>query len=127
MILSSALTRSRPTPKVEDHSLLAVWDSLFHVLATTGKFCPSYSIQIGLWDPPTLPSNGSQSRSRRGDKEKNSQPLPGIEPTIIQAVAQRGSERITVSLLKCLMTLVSHPPPSAYVAEGILQCRPVQY
>jgi hypothetical protein len=31
----------------------------------------------------------SQSRSGRGGEEKNSQPLPGFEPPIIQPVAQR--------------------------------------
>jgi hypothetical protein len=30
-----------------------------------------------------------QSRSGRGGEEKNSQPLPGLEPPIIQPVAQR--------------------------------------
>jgi hypothetical protein len=32
-----------------------------------------------------------QSRSGRSDEEKNSQPLPGLEPTIIQPVAQKKS------------------------------------
>jgi hypothetical protein len=32
---------------------------------------------------------GSQSRSGRGGEEKNSQPLPGLEPLLIQPVAQR--------------------------------------
>jgi hypothetical protein len=32
---------------------------------------------------------GSQRRSGRGGEEKNSQPLPGLEPPIIQPVAQR--------------------------------------
>jgi hypothetical protein len=32
---------------------------------------------------------GPQSRSGRSGEEKNSQPLPGIEPPIIQPVAQR--------------------------------------
>jgi hypothetical protein len=32
---------------------------------------------------------GPQSRSRRGGGEKNSQPPPGLEPPIIQSVAQR--------------------------------------
>jgi hypothetical protein len=32
---------------------------------------------------------GPQSRSGHGGVEKNSQPLPGIEPQIIQPVAQR--------------------------------------
>jgi hypothetical protein len=32
---------------------------------------------------------GPQSRSERGDEEKNSQPLPGLEHPIIHPVAQR--------------------------------------
>jgi hypothetical protein len=32
---------------------------------------------------------GSQSWSGRGGEEKNSQPLPGLEPPIIQPVANR--------------------------------------
>jgi hypothetical protein len=34
---------------------------------------------------------GSQSRSGRGGEETNSQPLPGLEPPMIQPVAQRCS------------------------------------
>jgi hypothetical protein len=34
-------------------------------------------------------SGGPQSQSGRGDEDKNSQPLPGLEPVIIQPVAQR--------------------------------------
>jgi hypothetical protein len=32
---------------------------------------------------------GPQSRSRRSGEEKNSQPLPGLEPQIIKPIAQR--------------------------------------
>jgi hypothetical protein len=32
---------------------------------------------------------GPQSQSGRGGEEKNSQPLPGLEPPIIQSVSQR--------------------------------------
>jgi hypothetical protein len=32
---------------------------------------------------------GPKNRSGRGDEEENSQPLPGLEPPIIQPVAQR--------------------------------------
>jgi hypothetical protein len=38
---------------------------------------------------------GPQSRSERGDEEKNSQPLPGLEPPIIQPVAQHYSTELT--------------------------------
>jgi hypothetical protein len=37
---------------------------------------------IGSWVGP-------QMRSGRGGEEKNSQPLPGLEPPIFQPVAQR--------------------------------------
>jgi hypothetical protein len=32
--------------------------------------------------------DGPQSQSGHGDEEKNSQPLPGLEPPIIQPIAQ---------------------------------------
>jgi len=35
---------------------------------------------------------GPQSRSGHGGEEKNSQPLPGLEPPIIQPVAQNYTE-----------------------------------
>jgi hypothetical protein len=41
------------------------------------------------WYPLDRRLSGSQSRSRRGGEEKNSQPPPGLEPPIIQPVAQR--------------------------------------
>jgi hypothetical protein len=40
---------------------------------------------------------GLQSRSGRGGKEKNSQPLPGLEPPIIQPVAQRYTNELAVT------------------------------
>jgi hypothetical protein len=42
---------------------------------------------------------GPQSRSRRGGEEKNSQPLPGFEPQIIQPVAQRCTTKLSRVLL----------------------------
>jgi hypothetical protein len=45
------------------------------------------------WKSPWYPLDrglaGPQSRSGCGGEEKNSQPLPGLEPPIIQPVAQR--------------------------------------
>jgi hypothetical protein len=41
------------------------------------------------WYPLDRRLCGPQSRSGRGGEEKNSQPLPGIEPPNIQPVAQR--------------------------------------
>jgi len=40
-------------------------------------------------DPLDRRLSGPQSLSGRGGEEKNSQPLPGLEPPIIQPVAQR--------------------------------------
>jgi hypothetical protein len=39
--------------------------------------------------------NGPQSRSRRGDEEKNFQPLPGIEPLIIEPVDQSSTTELS--------------------------------
>jgi hypothetical protein len=41
------------------------------------------------WCPLDWRLGGHQSRSGSGGEEKNSQPLPGLEPPIIQPVAQR--------------------------------------
>jgi hypothetical protein len=41
------------------------------------------------WYPSDRRLGGPQSRSGRGDEEKNSQPLSGVEPPIFQSVAQR--------------------------------------
>jgi hypothetical protein len=41
------------------------------------------------WYPLDRRLGGPQSRSGRGGEEKNSQPLPGLEPSIIQPVTQR--------------------------------------
>jgi hypothetical protein len=50
----------------------------------------SGQLQVPATLPPGKePLGGPQSRSGRGGEEKNSQPLPGLEPPIIQAVAQR--------------------------------------
>jgi hypothetical protein len=38
---------------------------------------------------------GPQSQSGRGDEKKNSQSLPGLEPPIIQPVAQRYTTEIS--------------------------------
>jgi hypothetical protein len=45
---------------------------------------PLYSQGKSPWYPLYKKLRGPQSRSRRGGEEKNSQPLPGLEPPIIQ-------------------------------------------
>jgi hypothetical protein len=50
---------------------------------------PLYPQGRSPWYPLDRKLGGPQSRSGRGGEEKNSQPLPGLEPPIIQPVAQR--------------------------------------
>jgi hypothetical protein len=50
---------------------------------------PLYPQGKSTWYPLDRKLGGTQSRSGRGGEQKNSQPLPGLEPSIIQHVAQR--------------------------------------
>jgi hypothetical protein len=50
---------------------------------------PSYPQGKRPWYPLDRRLVGPQSRSERGGEEKNTQPPPGLEPPIIQPVAQR--------------------------------------
>jgi hypothetical protein len=50
---------------------------------------PLYPQGRSPWYPLDTRLGGPQSRSGRGGEEKNSQPVPGLETPIIQAVAQR--------------------------------------
>jgi hypothetical protein len=50
---------------------------------------PLYPQGKSLWYPLERRLGGTQSRFERGGEEKISQPLPGLEPLIIQPVAQR--------------------------------------
>jgi hypothetical protein len=50
---------------------------------------PLYPQGKSPWYPLDRSLGGIQSRSGRGGEEKNSQLLPGLEPPIIQSVAQR--------------------------------------
>jgi hypothetical protein len=52
---------------------------------------------------------GPQSRSERGDEQRNWQPLPGLEPTIIQPVAQL----YTIDLSPLLIHLSMYPRTEA--------------
>jgi hypothetical protein len=49
---------------------------------------PLYPQGKSPWYPLDRRLGGPQSRSGRGGEEKNSQPLSGLEPLIIQPVAQ---------------------------------------
>jgi hypothetical protein len=61
---------------------------------------------------------GPQSQSGRGGKEKNSQPLPGLEYPIIQPVAQRYTTELSrlltvihvVKKLRIVFIRTFHPP-----------------
>jgi hypothetical protein len=54
------------------------------------------------WYPLDRRLGGPQSRPGRGGEEKNSQPLPGLEPPIIQPLAQR----YTAELSRLLMMMM---------------------
>jgi hypothetical protein len=60
-----------------------------------------YSQGKSPWYPLVRRLGGPQSRSWRGGKENNSQPLPGLEPPIIQPVAPRYPTEISRFL--CLL------------------------
>jgi hypothetical protein len=50
---------------------------------------PLYSQGKSPWYPSYRRMGGPQSRSERGGEGKNSQPLPGLEPRIVQPIAHR--------------------------------------
>jgi hypothetical protein len=51
---------------------------------------------------------GIQSRSGRGSEEKNSQPLSGLEPPIIQHVAQRYTTELSRHRRRTVLSQTSH-------------------
>jgi hypothetical protein len=54
--------------------------------------------------------DGSQSRSGRGGEDKNSQPMPGLEPPIIQPAAQRYTTKLTQTLRRaCKESYITRP------------------
>jgi hypothetical protein len=53
------------------------------------------------WYPLDSRLGGPQSRSGRGGEEKHCQPLPGLEPLIIQAVAQHYTNELSRLDYKC--------------------------
>jgi hypothetical protein len=67
---------------------------------------PLYPQGKSPWYPLDRRLDGPQSRSGRGGEEKNSQPVPGLEPPIIQPVTQRYTTRLSrllVLILRCLI------------------------
>jgi hypothetical protein len=65
---------------------------------------PLYPQEKSRWYPSDRRLGGLQSWSGRGGGEKNSQPLPGTEPSIIQPVDQRYTTRLP-RLLRLLQRL----------------------
>jgi hypothetical protein len=65
---------------------------------------PLYPQGKSPWYPLNGRLGGTQSRSGRGGEKKNSQPLPRLEPSIIQLMAKRYT---TVSLISALYFSVS--------------------
>jgi hypothetical protein len=60
-------------------------------MEVSGQFHVPADLPPGKEPPVSLDRrlSGPQSHSRRRGEEKNSQPLPGLKPPIIQPVAQR--------------------------------------
>jgi hypothetical protein len=56
---------------------------------------PLYPQGKSPWYPSDRMRGGPQIRSGRGGEEKNSQPLPGPEPPIVQPVAQPYTTELT--------------------------------
>jgi hypothetical protein len=61
---------------------------------TTLSFYPQ---EKNIWYPFDRRRGGTQNRSGHGGEEKNSQPLLGLEPPIIQPVAQRYTTEILIN------------------------------
>jgi hypothetical protein len=55
------------------------------------------------WYPLDRRLGGPQSRSGCGGEEKNSQPLPGHEPPIIQLVARRYTTELSMMMMMMMM------------------------
>jgi hypothetical protein len=58
------------------------------------------------WYPLDRRLGGLQNRSGRGGEEKNSQPLPGLEPPIINSVAQRYTTELSRLLTSFVCTVL---------------------
>jgi hypothetical protein len=53
---------------------------------------------------------GAHIRSERGGAEKNSHPLPGLEPSVIQPAARRYTTEVSLFLLPFSTTLIIKSP-----------------
>jgi hypothetical protein len=99
----------------EHHAMKAYWGSwgiaprildLGTRLRSMVSFTPRslYPRWKSLWYPLDRRLGGPQSRSGRGGEEKNSQPLQGLDPPIVQLVAQRYTDhsyRLPMKVIGC--------------------------
>jgi hypothetical protein len=95
-----ATVKKRPHASTNHHAIEAYWGNggiapLILYLGTRWRWVvsfmprPLYLQGKSPMYPLDRRLGESQSRSGRGGEEKNSQPPPGLEPSIIQPVAQR--------------------------------------
>jgi hypothetical protein len=77
------------------HSLTSAIDGGEWSASRPSRFTPRKRAS----DPLDRRLGGPQSQSERGSEEKNSQPLPALEPPIIQPVAQRYTTELSRFLL----------------------------
>jgi hypothetical protein len=65
-------------------------------MVVSGQFYSPAALLPGKspWCPLDRGLGGPQSRSGRGGEGKNSQPLPELEPPIIQPIAQRYGKKL---------------------------------
>jgi hypothetical protein len=82
---------------------------------------PLYPRGKSPWYPLDRWLGGPQSRSELGGEEKISQPLPGLEPPIIQPVAQS----YTTELRECIQKFPDWPP-GARTANDTTLCHYAQ-
>jgi hypothetical protein len=66
--------------------LISALDGIEWSALRPGRFIP---LRKNRWYPLDRKLIGPQSQSGCGGEEKNSQPLPGLEPPIMQPVVQR--------------------------------------
>jgi hypothetical protein len=85
------------------HHAMQAYRCRWMVSFTPRLLCPQ---EKSPWNPQDRRLGGPQSRSGGGDEERNSQPLPGLEPPIIQAVAQRYTTELSRLLVTPLQDVV---------------------
>jgi hypothetical protein len=90
-----------PVLLTKHHAVKAYWGHAFFDLGTMWKWVVSFTPQPlcpqgkSPWYPINRRLGGPQSRSGRGGEEKNSHLPPGLEPPIIQPVAQRNTTELS--------------------------------